>query len=159
MLTIQSSPVLARPLSPALVLCLVATTLTLTRTARSSTSVSMAEDRMDRMDRTTCPLPPSSVLMGPYLPRTASSVTGGSMWTVQPQPVSTQQLREHLVRLEVMEMEDSVLLLLEEWIVLELCPTAGVQARGTLTVLLMDCVGESYWSRVLYIYHPIIFQL
>ena len=107
--------------------------------------------------RTTCPLPLSSVLMGPYSPRTGSSVTGGSMWTVQPQLVSTQQLREHL--LKVMEMEDSVLLLLEEWIVLELCPTAGVQARGTLTVLLMDCVGESYWSRVLYIYHPIIFQL
>ena len=109
--------------------------------------------------RTTCPLPLSSVLMGPYSPRTASSVTGGSMWIVQPQPVSTQQLREHLVRQEVMEMEDSVLLRLEEWTVLALCPTAGVQDRETLTVLSMDFAGECYWSRVLEIYHPIIFQL
>ena len=73
--------------------------LTLTRTVRSSTSVSRT-----RTIRMTCPLHPSSVLMGQYLPRTGSSVTGGSMWTVQHQPVFTQQLREHLVRLEDLEM-------------------------------------------------------
>ena len=107
----------------------------------------------------TCPLHPSSVLMGQCLPRTGSSVTGGSMWTVQQQPVSTQQLREHLLRLEVMDMEDSVLLRLEEWTAMALCPTAGVQDRETLTVLSMDFAGECYWSRVLDIYQPIIFQL
>merc|ERR1719483_1296151 len=73
------------------------------------------------------------------LPRTGSFVTGGSMSTVRSPPVSTQQLRELLVRLEDQAMEESVLLLEKDWTVLGLCLTAGVQARGTLTVLTMDC--------------------
>ena len=46
-------------------------------------------------------------------------------------------------------MLESVLLLLMDLSALELCPTAGVQARGTLTVLTMDCAGQNYWSNVL----------
>ena len=54
------------------------------------------------------------------------------MWTVEQQPVCTEQLREHslMEEQEEMEMLESVLLLLMDLSALELCPTAGVQDRG-----------------------------
>ena len=73
------------------------------------------------------------------------------MLTVRSLPVSTQEQREPLVRLEDRGTEDNVLLLVEDWTVLGLCLTAGVQVRGTLTVLTMDCAGQNYWTNVLII--------
>ena len=45
------------------------------------------------------------------------------------------------VVVEVVE-GDSALLLVQVWTVLELCLTAGVQDRGTQTVLSMVCAGK-----------------
>ena len=43
---------------------------------------------------------------------------------------------------EEVVVEDSALLLVQVWTVLELCLTAGVQDRGTQTVLSMVCAGK-----------------
>ena len=69
------------------------------------------------------------------------------MWTVEQQSVCTEQLREHslMEEQEEMEMLESVLLLLMDLSVLELCPTAGVQDREIQTVLTVDCAGKELY--------------
>ena len=69
-------------------------------------------------------------------------MTGGSMWTVKHPLTFTLQLKEHLVE-QVERMKIVLLLLLDlKMIVLELCPPAGVLARGTQTALAMGSAGE-----------------